>query len=454
MRYLPLSEIDRSAMLATIGVDSIDDLFVDVPASARLDAPIQDLPRHADELSVTRSLSRLAARNTVAGEVPFFLGCGAYRHHIPASVDHLIQRGEFLTSYTPYQPEIAQGTLQVLFEFQSQVARLFGCEIANASMYDGSTACWEAIGMARRITKRGTAILSAGLHPHYVSVARTMARFTGDSLDIATPELAPGAPGDDMARLLAAVDRDTSCVVVQNPNILGHVADLSELAARCHELGALLIAVVTEPVSLGAIRSPGEMGADIVVGEGQSIGVGLQFGGPYVGLFACAEKHVRQMPGRLAGMTVDAEGKRGFVLTLSTREQHIRREKATSNICTNSGLCALAFSIHLTLLGETGLRELATLNHARAVAAADRLGSVAGVELVSGPFFNEFALGLSQPARPIVRALAERGILAGVPLGRLYPGVAALDPGLVVAVTETTTEDDVEALAGALAEVL
>jgi len=454
MRYLPLSEIDRSAMLATIGVDSIDDLFVDVPASARLDAPIQDLPRHADELSVTRSLSRLAARNTVAGEVPFFLGCGAYRHHIPASVDHLIQRGEFLTSYTPYQPEIAQGTLQVLFEFQSQVARLFGCEIANASMYDGSTACWEAIGMARRITKRGTAILSAGLHPHYVSVARTMARFTGDSLDIATPELAPGAPGDDMARLLAAVDRDTSCVVVQNPNILGHVADLSELAARCHELGALLIAVVTEPVSLGAIRSPGEMGADIVVGEGQSIGVGLQFGGPYVGLFACAEKHVRQMPGRLAGMTVDAEGKRGFVLTLSTREQHIRREKATSNICTNSGLCALAFSIHLTLLGETGLRELATLNHARAVAAADRLGSVAGVELVSGPFFNEFTLGLSQPARPIVRALAERGILAGVPLGRLYPGVSALDQGLVVAETETTTEDDVEALAGALTEAL
>jgi glycine dehydrogenase subunit 1 len=241
---------------------------------------------------------------------------------------------------------------------------------------------------------------------------------------------------------------------VQNPNILGHVADLSELAARCHEMGALLIAVVTEPVSLGAIRSPGERGADIVVGEGQSIGVGLQFGGPYVGLFACAEKHVRQMPGRLAGMTVDAEGKRGFVLTLSTREQHIRREKATSNICTNSGLCALAFSIHLTLLGETGLRELAMLNHAKAVAAADRLGSVAGVELVSGPLFNEFTLRLSLPARPIVRTLAERGILAGVPLGRLYPGVTALDHGLVVAVTETTTEDDVAALAGALAEVL
>jgi glycine dehydrogenase subunit 1 len=454
MRYLPLSETDRGEMLATIGVGSVDDLFVDVPASARLSAPIGQLPLHADELSVTRTLSRLAGRNMVAGEVPFFLGCGAYRHHIPASVDHLIQRGEFLTSYTPYQPEIAQGTLQVLFEFQSQVARLFGCEIANASMYDGSTACWEAIGMARRITRRGKAILSAGLHPHYVSVARTMARFTGDSLDIAMPDLTPGAPGDDMARLLSAVDHDTSCVVVQNPNILGHVADLSELAGRCQEMGALLIAVVTEPVSLGAIRSPGEMGADIVVGEGQSIGVGLQFGGPYVGLFACAEKHVRQMPGRLAGMTVDAEGKRGFVLTLSTREQHIRREKATSNICTNSGLCALAFSIHLTLLGETGLRELAMLNHAKAVAAADMLGAVDGVELLSGPFFNEFTLRLAKPAWPIVRTLADRGILAGVPLGRLYPGENALDQGLVVAVTETTTEEDVAALAGALAEAL
>jgi glycine dehydrogenase subunit 1 len=454
MRYLPLSETDRSAMLATIGAGSVDDLFVDVPAAARLAGPIEGLPFHADEMAVTRSLSRLAARNTVAGEVPFFLGCGAYRHHIPASVDHLIQRGEFLTAYTPYQPEIAQGTLQVLFEFQSQVARLFGCEVANASMYDGSTACWEAIGMARRITRRGKAILSAGLHPHYISVAQTMARFTGDSLDIVLPDLTLGAPGDDMMRLLASVDRDTSCVVVQNPNILGHVADLSELAARCRELGALLIAVVTEPVSLGAIRSPGEMGADIVVGEGQSIGVGLQFGGPYVGLFACSEKHVRQMPGRLAGMTVDAEGKRGFVLTLSTREQHIRREKATSNICTNSGLCALAFSIHLTLLGESGLRDLAMLNHGKAVAAAERLSGVSGVELISGPFFNEFTLRLAQPARPIVRTLAERGVLAGVPLGRLYPGVDALDQGLVVAVTETTGDDDVEALAVALEEVL
>ncbi|TAK13577.1 MAG: aminomethyl-transferring glycine dehydrogenase subunit GcvPA [Rhizorhabdus sp.] len=450
MRYLPLTDTDRQAMLATIGASSIDDLFIDVPAEARLPGPIAGLPAHASELAVERHMTRLARRNLSAGEAPFFLGCGAYRHHVPASVDHLIQRGEFLTSYTPYQPEIAQGTLQALFEFQTQVARLFGCDVANASMYDGSTACWEAITMARRVTKRGKAILSAGLHPHYVSLAKTMARFTGDLLDTALPTLTPGAPGDDMARLLAGIDADTSCVVVQNPNILGHVADLSELAARCHDKGALLIAVVTEPVALGAIRSPGEMGADIVVGEGQSIGVGLNFGGPYVGLFACNEKHVRQMPGRLCGVTTDADGQRGFVLTLSTREQHIRREKATSNICTNAGLCALAFSIHLTLLGETGLRNLAALNHAGAVAAAERLATLPGVELVNGAFFNEFTLKLPREARPVVRALADMGILGGVSLGRLYPDAADLANGLVVAVTETSTAEDVEALAQAL----
>ena len=450
MRYLPLTDSDRASMLATIGAASIDDLFVDVPETARLAGPIAGLPDHASELAVERHMARLARQNLSAGEAPFFLGCGAYKHHVPASADHLIQRGEFLTSYTPYQPEIAQGTLQALFEFQTQVARLLGCDVANASMYDGSTACWEAITMARRVTKRGRAILSAGLHPHYVSLAKTMARFTGDQLDIVLPDLTPGSPGGDMARLLDAIDGETSCVVVQNPNILGHIADLSELAARCHEKGALLIAVVTEPVSLGAIRSPGEMGADIVVGEGQSIGVGLNFGGPYVGLFACAEKYVRQMPGRLCGVTTDADGQRGFVLTLSTREQHIRREKATSNICTNAGLCALAFSIHLTLLGETGLRNLATLNHAGAVAAAERLEKVPGVELVNGPFFNEFTLKLAKESRPIVRSLAEQGILAGVSLGRLYPDAPALANGLVVAVTETSSAEDVETLANAL----
>ncbi|WP_375271686.1 aminomethyl-transferring glycine dehydrogenase subunit GcvPA [Sphingomonas sp.] len=451
MRYLPLTDHDRADMLSVIGAASINDLFVDVPEAARLDGPVAGLPNHASELSVERHMTALARKNTVAGEVPFFLGAGAYRHHVPASVDHLIQRGEFLTAYTPYQPEIAQGTLQMLFEFQTQVARLLGTDVANASMYDGSTACWEAIGMARRITKRGKAILSAGLHPHYVSVAKTMAKYTGDQLETSTPHLTAEM---DVDALIEKIDGDTSCVVVQYPDILGRIADLKPLADACHANKALLIAVVTEPVALGAIRSPGEMDADIVVGEGQSLGVGLQFGGPYVGLFGCKEKYVRQMPGRLCGETVDADGRRGFVLTLSTREQHIRREKATSNICTNSGLCALAFSIHMTLLGEAGLRQLAATNHANAAAAAERLSQVPGVTLVNDTFFNEFTLNLGQKARPIVRALADRGVLAGVSLGRLYPGEDDLANGLVVAVTETVTSEDIEALAIALEEVL
>ncbi len=451
MRYLPLTDHDRSAMLATIGAPSIDALFVDVPAEAQLEGPIHGLPNHMSEMLVERHFSALARKNRAAGDHPFFLGCGAYRHHVPASVDHLIQRGEFLTAYTPYQPEIAQGTLQMLFEFQTQVARLLGCDVANASMYDGSTACWEAIGMAARITRRKRAVLSAGLHPHYVSVAKTMARFTGDVLDTAVPALVAET---DETRLLAAIDGETSCVVVQYPDILGRIADMSAIAAKAHEHGALLIAVVTEPVALGLIKSPGEMGADIVVGEGQSIGVGLQFGGPYVGLFACKEKYVRQMPGRLCGETVDAEGKRGFVLTLSTREQHIRREKATSNICTNSGLCALAFSIHMTLLGEKGLRELARVNHANARFAAARLAEIPGVSLVSANFFNEFTLKLPKPARPVVRAMADAGVLGGVSLGRLYPDDGAIEHGLVVAVTETVTAEDIETLAVTLQEAL
>jgi len=449
MRYLPLSEADRSAMLTVIGAASIDDLFSDVPEEARLNSPIHGLPMHASEMAVERQLAAMARKNMVAGEVPFFLGCGAYKHHVPASVDHLIQRGEFLTAYTPYQPEIAQGTLQVLFEFQSQVARLLGCEVANASMYDGSTACWEAIGMARRITRRKKALLSSGLHPHYVAVCATMAKFTGDTLDLATPELTAAT---DAERLIAGIDAETSAVVVQYPDILGRITDLAPIAEAAHAKGALLIAVVTEPVALGLINSPGEMGADIVVGEGQSIGVGLQFGGPYVGLFACREKHVRQMPGRLAGETVDAEGKRGFVLTLSTREQHIRREKATSNICTNSGLCALAFSIHMTLLGEKGLRQLASLNHARAVEVAERLAAIPGVELVNDAFFNEFTLKLPVEARPAVHAMVEKGVLSGVSLGRLYPGAAELANGLVIAVTEVVSDADIDALETALQE--
>jgi glycine dehydrogenase subunit 1 len=450
MRYLPLSEADRSAMLEKIGASSVDELFRDVPEGLLLKQPIEGLPLHASEMAVEREMTAMARKNMVAGEVPFFLGCGAYKHHVPASVDHLIQRGEFLTAYTPYQPEIAQGTLQVLFEFQTQVARLLGCEVANASMYDGSTACWEAIGMARRITRKKKAIISSGLHPHYVSVCKTMAKFTGDTLETGLPTLNAAT---DAERLIASIDGETSCVVVQYPDILGRITDLTPIAEAAQAKGALLIAVVTEPVALGLIKAPGEMGADIVVGEGQSIGVGLQFGGPYVGLFATREKYVRQMPGRLAGETVDAEGKRGFVLTLSTREQHIRREKATSNICTNSGLCALAFSIHMTLLGEKGLTALAKLNHARACEVADRLSAIPGVRLVNDSFFNEFTLELSVEARPAVHAMVEKGVLGGVSLGRLYPGVDALKNGLVVAVTEVAADEDIGALEAALQEV-
>ncbi|MCL6684197.1 aminomethyl-transferring glycine dehydrogenase subunit GcvPA [Sphingomonas alba] len=451
MRYLPLSDADRSAMLKVIGAGSVDELFRDVPEEARLQGPIRGLPMHASEMAVERKMRGMAAKNVAASDVPFFLGCGAYKHHIPASVDHIIQRGEFLTAYTPYQPEIAQGTLQVLFEFQTQVARLYGCEVANASMYDGSTACWEAVGMARRITRRKKAIISSGLHPHYVSVCKTMAKFTGDTLETAAPELTAQTDAD---RLIAAIDKDTSCVVVQYPDILGRITDLKPIADAAQAAGALLVVVNTEPVALGLIKSPGEMGADIVVGEGQSIGVGLQFGGPYVGLFATREKYVRQMPGRLAGETVDAEGKRGFVLTLSTREQHIRREKATSNICTNSGLCALAFSIHMTLLGEKGLTGLAKLNHARACEAADQLSAIPGVRLVNDSFFNEFALELPVEARPAVHAMVEKGVLGGVSLGRLYPDEAVLANGLVVAVTETATEEDISSLVSALQEIV
>ena len=314
-------------------------------------------------------------------------------------------------------------------------------------MYDGSTACWEAITMARRITKRGKAILSSGLHPHYVSVAKTMARFTKDDLSYQAPSLEAATDGQN---ILDQIDDETSCVVVQYPDILGRIGDLSAIAEKAHQHKALLIAVVTEPVALGAIKSPGEMDADIVVGEGQSLGVGLQFGGPYVGLFGCKQKYVRQMPGRLCGETVDAEGKRGFVLTLSTREQHIRREKATSNICTNAGLCALAFTAHMTLLGEKGLRQLAMLNHQKAVQAADRLSEIPGVRLLNDSFFNEFTLVLDMDSRPIVRQLADQRILAGVSLGRLYPEVTPLAHGLLVAVTETSTDGELEEFATAL----
>ena len=447
MRYLPLTETDRRAMLARIGAPSIDSLFRDVPEGARLAKPL-DLPAHQGELEVERRIAALAAKNLGTGRAPSFLGAGAYRHHLPAAVDHLIQRGEFLTSYTPYQPEVTQGTLQYLFEFQTQVALLTGMDVANASMYDGATATAEAVLMAQRVTRRGRAVLSGGLHPHYREITKTHARLLG--LDIAAAAPDPGGAED----LAAMVDADTSCVVVQYPSFFGHVRDLRDLAEACRAAGALLMVAVGEVVSLGVLMPPGAMGADIVTAEGQSLGNPLSFGGPYVGLFATRDKYVRQMPGRLAGETVDADGRRGWVLTLSTREQHIRREKATSNICTNSGLCALAFTIHLALLGEAGFTRLAALNHATAVRLAERLGDVSGVEVVNDSFFNEFTVRLRRPAAAVVDALAARGVLGGVPLSRFYPDDAELAPLMLVAATETNSDADIDALVGALREVL
>jgi len=448
MRYLPLTDEDRAEMLDKIGVDSVDALFTDVPEIAQLDG-LLDLPRRKTEMEVERQLSTLSSKNIAASQAPFFVGAGAYKHHIPSSVDHLIQRSEYLTSYTPYQPEISQGTLQTLFEFQTQVALLTGMEVANASMYDGSTACGEAVLMACRITKRKKAILSGNLHPHYAAATHTLAKYM--DIEIADDPAVPGGL-DDIA---AGITDDVACIVVQNPDVFGQVHDLEPLAQAAHEKGALLIAVFTEAVSLGLMKTPGAMGADIVVGEGQSIGVGLQFGGPYVGLFACRNDRnfIRNLPGRLAGETVDADGRRGYVLTLSTREQHIRRDKATSNICTNSGLMALAWTIHMTLLGDTGLKTMAQLSHERACELADRLSALEGVELVTDTFFNEFTLRLPKDAAEVVEALAQKGVLGGVPASRLYPG-KGLDNLLLVAATETNTQGDLDAFEAALKEVL
>ena len=446
MRYLPLTPEDRVEMLGAIGVKSIDDLFVDVPASARRDGTV-DLPLHAGEIEVEREMAGLARRNRSAGEGPFFCGAGAYRHHVPATVDHLIQRSEWLTAYTPYQPEVSQGTLQMLFEFQTQVAHLTGMEVANASMYDGSTATAEAVLMARRLTRKDKIILSGGLHPHYRDVVST---YLDHSPSLIRLPASPEGQGD----ILDRIDDDTAAIVIQTPDFFGHLRNVEKAAEAAHAKGALLIVVVTEVVSLGLIEAPGALGADIVVCEGQSIGNSLNFGGPYVGLMATRKEFIRQMPGRLCGETVDADGNRGFVLTLSTREQHIRREKATSNICTNSGLCALAFSIHMGLLGEAGLTRLARLNHERAVKLARMLGTVPGVELLNKSFFNEMTIRLPVPAAPVVDLLAKAEVLAGVPVSRLIPNDPAVENLIVLAATELTTDSDIEMLAECLNEVL
>ena len=447
MRYLPLSETNRRDMLNAIGASSVDELFCDLPKAALSSARF-DLPASASEIEVERALGIMAAKNLNCAAAPCFLGAGNYRHHTPASMDYIIQRGEFLTAYTPYQPEISQGTLQAIFEFQTQVALITGMEIANASMYDGATACAEAVAMAARVTKRTAALVSGNVHPHYRDVAATSMKF----LDVDVECLAPDPTG--VEDLIGRITEEHACVVVQTPGFFGHLKDHTALAEACHRAGALLVVCVAEPVALGLITPPGHMGADIVVGEGQSLAGPMSFGGPGVGLFATREKFLRQMPGRLCGETTDEDGRRGWVLTLSTREQHIRREKATSNICTNSGLIALAFSIHMTLLGEAGFTRLAQLNHAMAVMLADKVEKLPGVKMLPQTFFNEFALMLPKPAASVVEALAKRKILGGVPASRFYPTYPELANVLLLTATETNTVADIDILVAALKEVL
>ena len=425
MRYLPQTQSARKEMLKSVGATGVDALFRDVPKEAFVNGNI-NLPNHQGELEVERTLGVMAQKNMSAPGRPFFLGAGVYYHHVPASVDYIIQRSEYLTAYTPYQPEIAQGTLQVVFEFQTFIAKLTGQEVANASLYDGSTSTAEAALMAMRITKRNKIVIGTALHPEYRSV---LDAYMDNLKDRSIKE------GDP--------DQDTACVIVQSPDFFGNPHKYQEWREKCDATGALLVVVINEIVSLGMLPAPVE--ADIVCGEAQSIGLPMSFGGPHLGFFACREKYLRQMPGRLCGMTEDADGKRGFVLTLSTREQHIRRDKATSNICTNQGLCALAFTVHMGLLGEDGFKRLAILNHESACNLADDLSAIDGVEIANDHFFNEFVIELSKPAKEVVEALAQKGIIAGLALE---------ENKLLVAATEMTTENDRNQLIAALKEEL
>lgn len=419
-------------MLKTIGTASVDDLYRDIPASAFIKGKA-NLPDHQGELEIERQMATLANQNKPASAGPFFLGAGCYYHHIPATVDYIIQRSEFLTAYTPYQPEIAQGTLRAVYEFQSFIALLTGQDVANASLYDGATAMAEAALMAMRVTKRNKVILGNTIHPHYIEVLETYMNAQG-STELIHPPLPSAAQTPSPPR--GEGWGEGACIIIQSPNFHGECEDINEWRKICDDTGALLVVVINEIVSLGLLPAPTD--ADIVCGEAQSIGLPMSFGGPHLGFFACKEKYIRQMPGRLCGETVDAQGRKGYVLTLSTREQHIRREKATSNICTNQGLCALAFTVHMALLGEEGFKTLARLNHERAQALEAELLNIKGAKIVNKTYFNEFVIELpTQDSTALVERLASRGVSAGyaLPQGRL-----------LVAATEMTTDADLRAL--------
>ncbi len=433
MRYLPQTQKSRDEMLETIGVSSVDDLFVQVPKKAFIDGKA-NVPDHMGELEVERHMLAASNQNINAQSNRFFLGAGVYYHHVPSSVDYIIQRSEFLTAYTPYQPEIAQGTLQYLFEFQTFIAQITGQEVANASLYDGATSMAEAGLMAMRVTRKNKVCYGNDIHPQYAEVMETYLCNNEGCNSYSVNEEPSG------------IEEDTACVFIQSPDFYGKPHNIDAWRKACDEKGALLVVVVNEIVSLGMLPPPVE--ADIVCGEAQSIGVPMSFGGPHLGFFACREKFIRQMPGRLCGETVDADGKRGFVLTLSTREQHIRRDKATSNICTNQGLCALAFTVHMALLGEDGFKQLAVINHEKACKLADQLTAIDGVTLKHENFFNELAVQIptSKNAGDIVQQLADDyGIIAGYP---------ADDNTILITATEITTDGGMAALSNALQEVL
>jgi glycine dehydrogenase subunit 1 len=443
LRYIPNSPEERAEMLREVGLGSPEQLFDTISADILLRGPL-NIPAALSEIELLAHFDRLAARNSAARR-PSFLGAGAYSHYSPTVVDALIQRSEFFTAYTPYQPEVSQGTLQAIFEFQTLVCQLTGMEVANASMYDGSTALAEAVLMAERVTRRRRVVVSPALHPEYLAVAETYVAHAGIELVRGGFDEAAGlsAFGD------AQIDEQTAAIVVQSPNFFGCVEELQQLSERAHRAGALLVVCVTEAISLGLLKSPGACGADIVVAEGQSFGVPLSFGGPYVGLFATRERYARQIPGRLVGVAYDREGRRGFVLTLATREQHIRREKATSNICTNEGLIALAATIYMETMGRRGLQEVAVQCAQKAAYAARRISALEGFSLpYTAPRFNEFVVRAPAEAAGLLERLAsEHDITGGLALSRYTPD---RPNDLLVCVTETNTRAEIDALAAGL----
>ena len=448
MRYIPNTAADCQEMLGTIGVNSVDDLFADIPAALKLQRDLR-LPAPHSEMEVMKTLRTLSAMNASVDDYVSFLGAGAYNHFIPAVVKHLISRGEFLTAYTPYQPEISQGTLQAIFEFQTLICQLTGMDVANASMYDGASALAEAVLMGQRVNNRSKVLISKAVHPDYRQVVQTYTQ----QLELSLQEIGITSQGTtDIEALRAAISDHASSVVVQYPNFFGVIEELSALADAAHEHGALLIVAVLEPVALGLLTAPGQFGVDIVVGEAQSFGNNLSYGGPYVGFFGIKNdakgKILRKMPGRLAGETTDADGQRGFVLTLSTREQHIKREKATSNICTNEALCALACTIHLCLLGKQGLKELALQNFQKAEYAKRAICALPGYELVfQGPTFNEFAVKTPLTVDLINPKLLEHKMIGGVNLQQFYP---EFGEAMLFCVTEQHTKAEIDALANVL----